>query len=75
MCDFCSPKKILTFSLKKMFFSRKHDFIRKLEGGTELQGVSSNLNLCKMFKATESWFVPEQDREDQLCYIRLFGFR
>ena len=28
-----------------MFILRKHDFSRKLTGGTGLQGVSSNLNL------------------------------
>ena len=28
-----------------MFFLRKHDFSRKFEGGTGLQGVSSNLNI------------------------------
>ena len=33
----------------KTFFSRKPDFSRKLEGGTGLQGVSSNLNLFSPF--------------------------
>ena len=45
---FVLPKTILTFSPKKMFFLRKHDFSRKSEGGTGLQGVSSNLNLSFM---------------------------
>ena len=45
MCALFFQKKIPTFSLKKRFFSRKHDFSRKFEGGTGLQGVSSNLNL------------------------------
>ena len=31
--------------LQKNVFLRKHDFSRKLTGGTGLQGVSSNLNL------------------------------
>ena len=30
---------------KKIFFKRKHDFSWKLEDGTGLQGVSSNLNI------------------------------
>ena len=33
------------FSPKKCFFLRKHDFSWKWEGGTGLQGVSSNLNI------------------------------
>ena len=40
-----SPKKNPIFSPKIFFFKRKHDFSRKSEGGTGLQGVSSNLNL------------------------------
>ena len=43
MC-FILPKKF-PHVLQKTFFYRKHDFNRKLEGGTGLQGVSSNLNL------------------------------
>ena len=45
ICVLCSLKKILTFSKKKCFFLRKYVFSRKLEGGTGLQGVSSNLNI------------------------------
>jgi len=45
MCALFSPKKILTISPKQMFILRKHDFSRKLTGGTGLQGVSSNLNI------------------------------
>ena len=44
MC-FALPKKNPKLKKKKKFFFRKHDFSRKLEGGTGLQGVSSNLNL------------------------------
>ena len=45
MCALYSQKKIPTFSPEKRFFLRKHDFSRKLQGGTGLQGVSSNLNI------------------------------
>ena len=39
-------KNFHIFSKKTcFFFLRKHDFSRKLEGGTGLQGVSSNLNV------------------------------
>ena len=40
-----SQKQIPHFLQKKTFFKRKHDFSRKLEGGTGHQGISSNLNL------------------------------
>ena len=44
---FVLPKNIPTFSKKKKtFFLKKNDFSRQLEGGTGLEGVSSNLNLC-----------------------------
>ena len=43
MC-FVLPKNSHILS-KKRFFFFKHDFSRKLEGETGLQGVSSNLNL------------------------------
>ena len=46
MCALFSQEKSLIFS-KKNFFLRKHDFSRKYESGTGLQGVSSNLNLQK----------------------------
>ena len=40
----CFPKKNPHF-LQKNVFKKKHDFSRKLEGGTGLQGVNSNLNI------------------------------
>ena len=46
MCALFSPKKIPHFLNKKSFFFKEnYDFRRKLEGGTGLQGVSSNLNV------------------------------
>ena len=36
---FVLPKKIPHFLQKNVFFKRKHDFSRKMEGGTGLQGV------------------------------------
>ena len=45
MCALFSRKNIPHFLKKKRFILRKHDFSRKLEGGTGLQGVSSNLNV------------------------------
>ena len=47
MCALFSQKKSYAFS-KKSFLKRKHDFSRKLEGETGLQGVSSNLNICHL---------------------------
>ena len=41
-----------------MFILRKHDFSRKLTGGTGLQGVSSKLNLGN--KITLSEWIGEQ---------------
>ena len=41
----CSPKKNSHIFSKKKFFLRKQDFSRKLDGGTGLQRVRSNLNL------------------------------
>ena len=50
MC-FVLPQKNTTFSQKKKknIFLRKHDFSRKLEGGTGLQGGGSILNLYHIF--------------------------
>ena len=45
LCALFSKFFFHIFSTNKKFL-RKHDFGRKLEGGTGLQGVSSNLNLC-----------------------------
>ena len=44
MCALFSQKNSHIF-FKNVFFLGKHDFSRKLEDGTRLQGVSSNLNL------------------------------
>ena len=52
-------QKILTFSPKTIFFKRKHDFSRKLEGGTWLQGVSSNLNVKVYFWHLDFFFAKD----------------
>ena len=50
MCALFSQKKFPHFLTKKVFFFGKHNLSKKLEGGTGLQGVISNLNvvLCKL---------------------------
>ena len=45
ICTYFVINMCALFSQKKSFFLRKYDFSWKLEGGTGLQGVSSNLNV------------------------------
>ena len=70
MCALFSQQKSHIFS-KKTFLLRKHDFSRKLEGGTGLQGVSSNLNLqgpkVTTQKCTTFFFFAVQKKTDLFC--------
>ena len=71
MCALFGQKKFPHFLQKNLFFVlRKHDFSRKLEGGTGLQGVSSILNICHLYKITFS--APILNHFSLLCSVVLF---